>query len=66
MLPDNVTDLLADRIRSDVRQIESCLHNLVLKAKLLNRQISMEMAWEVLGHPAIPCSTWPASIPTFR
>lgn len=52
MLPDNVTDLLADRIRSDVRQIESCLHNLVLKAKLLNRQISMEMAWEVLGHYA--------------
>ncbi|MBG3876309.1 chromosomal replication initiator protein DnaA [Desulfovibrio oxamicus] len=52
MLPDNVTDLLADRIRTDVRQIESCLHNLVLKAKLLNRQISMEMAWEVLGHYA--------------
>ncbi|MEG6506974.1 chromosomal replication initiator protein DnaA [Nitratidesulfovibrio sp. 1201_IL3209] len=52
MLPDNVTDLLADHIRSDVRQIESCLHNLVLKAKLLNRQISMEMAWEVLGHYA--------------
>lgn len=52
MLPDNVTDLLADHIRTDVRQIESCLHNLVLKAKLLNRQISMEMAWEVLGHYA--------------
>lgn len=52
MLPDKVTDLLAERIRTDVRQIESCLHNLVLKARLLNRQISLEMAWEVLAHYA--------------
>lgn len=52
MLPDNVTDLLAERISSDVRQIESCLHNLILKAKLLNRQISMEMAWDIIGNYA--------------
>ena len=52
MLPDNVTDLLAERISTDVRQIESCLHNLILKAKLLNRQISLEMAFEIIGNYA--------------
>lgn len=52
-LPNPVTDLLAERISSDVRQIESCLHNLILKARLLNRQISVEMAWDIIGNYAI-------------
>ncbi len=51
-LPDNVTDLLAENIRSDVRQIESCLHNLILKARILNQRISMNIAWEVISHYA--------------
>lgn len=51
-LPDNVTDLLAENIRSDVRQIESCLHNLILKARILNQQISMNIALEVISHYA--------------
>lgn len=51
-LPDNVTDLLAENIRADVRQIESCLHNLILKARILNQQISMNIAWEVISHYA--------------
>ena len=51
-LPENVTDLLAENIHSDVRQIESCLHNLILKARILNEQISMDMAWDVIGHYA--------------
>ena len=49
-LPDNVAELMADRIRSDVRQLESCLQNLVLKAKLLNRQITMDLAYQVVGN----------------
>lgn len=52
LLPDNVAELLADRIRSDVRQLESCLQNLILKAKLLNRQITLDLAWQVLAHYA--------------
>lgn len=51
-LPDNVTDLLAENIRTDVRQIESCLHNLILKARILNQQISMNIAWEVISQYA--------------
>ncbi len=51
-LPENVTELLAENIRTDVRQIESCLHNLILKARLLNQQISMDIAWDVISHYA--------------
>ncbi|XPV75263.1 MAG: chromosomal replication initiator protein DnaA [Desulfovibrio sp.] len=47
-VPDDISNLLAERITTDIRQLESCLNNLVLKAQLLNRQMTMEMAWEVL------------------
>jgi len=52
-LPEEVTELLAQRVSGDVRQLESCLQNLVLKARLLNRGISMEMAWEILDNYAV-------------
>jgi len=52
LLPDEVEDILARHIHADVRQIESCLHNLILKAKLLNSRITLQMAWEVIGHYA--------------
>lgn len=48
LLPDNVAGLLAERIRTDIRQLESCLQNLALKARILGQGISMEMAWDVL------------------
>lgn len=51
-LPDSVAELLAERVSSDIRQIESCLHNLVLKAKLLNQPISVDMAWDIIGNYA--------------
>lgn len=47
-VPSPVTELLAERITTDIRQLESCLNNLVLKARLLNRQVSMDLAWDVL------------------
>lgn len=47
-IPEPITDLLAERITTDIRQLESCLNNLVLKAKLLNRQVTMDLAWDVL------------------
>lgn len=50
LLPEAVSDLLAEHLRADIRQLESCIHNLALKARLLNRAISLEMAWEVLGN----------------
>jgi len=53
-LSDEVSDFLAESIDSDVRQIESCLHNLALRAKLLRCGITMQMAWEIVQHYA-PC-----------
>jgi chromosomal replication initiator protein len=47
-IPGPVTELLAERITADIRQLESCLNNLVLKARLLKRQVSMELAWDVI------------------
>lgn len=51
-LPEDVATLLAERVSDDVRQLESCLQNLALKARLLNRGISLEMAWEILDNYA--------------
>ena len=48
MLPDQVSELLATRITSDVRQLESCLNNLIFRARLLNRQICLDMALEMI------------------
>ncbi len=54
VLPEDVSDFLAESIDSDVRQIESCLRNLALKAKLLCSGITMQMAWETVQYYA-PC-----------
>ncbi len=48
LLPDEISDFLAESIESDVRQIESCLQNLALKAKILKTGITMQMAWEAV------------------
>jgi chromosomal replication initiator protein len=50
ILPEDVEDLLAQHVNADVRQIESCLRNLILKARLYNSSITMQMAWEVIGN----------------
>lgn len=49
MVPDDVTELLAERITTDIRQLESCLHNLVLKARLLGAKVNQNLAWDVLA-----------------
>jgi len=54
VLPDKISDFLADGLKSDVRQVESCLQNLILKARLLNKNIDLEMAQEVLKNYALP------------
>lgn len=51
-VPDDVTGLLAERLTSDIRQLESCLNNLVLKARLLGQRITTELAWQVLENYA--------------
>jgi chromosomal replication initiator protein len=49
VLPESVSELLATRITDDVRQLESCLSNLIFMARRLNRQINLDMALEVVG-----------------
>ncbi len=53
VLPDAVAEMMAERIKTDIRQLESCLQNLVLKAKLLNRKITMDLAYQVVGDCAL-------------
>ena len=52
-LPADVEDVLARSIRSDVRQIESCLRNLALKAQVMQSGITMQMVMDVIGNYAI-------------
>lgn len=47
-VPDTVVDLLAEKVRSDVRRIEACLKSLIIKTRLLNRDISLEAAMQVV------------------
>jgi len=56
-VPVEVSELLAERITTDIRQLESCLNNLVLKARLLNRAVTMNLAWEVLDNYAVQNSS---------
>lgn len=49
LLPEAVTDLIAETICSDIRQIESCLKTLILKAQALNSAITLPMALDVLS-----------------
>lgn len=47
-LPRDVSECLAEHLTDDVRQLESCLQSLVLKARLLGQAISMDMVESVL------------------
>lgn len=47
-LPADVSDCLAEHLTDDVRQLESCLQSLVLKARLLGEAITMDMVAQVL------------------
>ena len=49
-LTDEVGELLATHLTRDVRHIESCLHNLILRARLLNTEITPDLAWEIISH----------------
>jgi chromosomal replication initiator protein len=51
---DGVADVLADRLHSDVRQLESCLQSLLLKAKLLKTRIDHKLVEQVLENYTTP------------
>ncbi|BBD06966.1 chromosomal replication initiator protein DnaA [Desulfovibrio ferrophilus] len=52
-LPRDVSEMLAENLKDDVRQLESCLQSLVLKARLLGRGITPDLAESVLRNYTI-------------
>ncbi len=56
-LPRNVAGVLAEHITGDVRQLESCLHNMILKARLLGQTISTGLAKDVLENYSLTAKT---------
>jgi len=49
-LPTDVAEMLADKLTTDIRQMESALNCLKAKSELLNETISQDMAREVLRY----------------
>ncbi len=52
-LPLEVSELLAHNLRDDVRQLESCLNNLIIQARLLKEEICADLALSVLKNYSI-------------
>ncbi|WP_158269841.1 DnaA/Hda family protein [Desulfonatronum sp. SC1] len=51
-IPHDVNELFANSIQSDIRLLENCLQNLVIKARLMNQRITHGLAMEVLKNYA--------------
>ncbi len=48
-LPSAVADILVEHLHEDVRQLESCLQNLLFKARHLHCSVTVELAMDVLA-----------------
>ena len=51
-VPHDVNELFANSVHSDIRLLENCLQNLVIKARLMNQRINQSLAMEVLKNYA--------------
>lgn len=51
-LPDEICEVLSQRISTDIRQLESCLTNMIFKARLLNSGLSLDLALETVNQYA--------------
>jgi chromosomal replication initiator protein len=49
-IPEDVSHFVAQNLCSDIRQLESCIRSMAIKARLLKQRISMELAREILGN----------------
>jgi len=49
-VPRDVLEYLAERVTTDVRQLENCLVSLRAESQLLGRQVDLDMARELLTH----------------
>lgn len=48
ILPETVAELMAKRIDADVRMLESCLQNVVFRAKVLGTEITEDLVFDVI------------------
>src|SRR3970040_1819129 len=48
-IPDDVLRVIAEHVRSSVRELEGCIIKLLLYASLKHREISIELAREALS-----------------
>lgn len=48
ILPDTIAELMAKRIDADVRMLESCLQNVVFRAKVLGTEITEDIVYDVI------------------
>lgn len=48
-LPEKVAELMAQHLNADVRMLESCVQNLILRSKLNQQAITEDMAYEIIG-----------------
>lgn len=48
ILPETVAELMAKRIDADVRMLESCLQNVVFRAKVLGTEITEDLVYDVI------------------
>jgi len=51
-IPEDISHLVASSITQDIRQLESCVRNMAMKARLLNQKISQDLVRDVLQHYA--------------
>ena len=49
-VPRGILEYLAERVTTDVRQLETCLVSLRAKSQFLGRQVDLDMAREILTH----------------
>ncbi len=51
-IPEDISHLVASSITQDIRQLESCVRNMAMKARLLNQKITQDLVQDVLQHYA--------------
>ena len=56
-IPEDISHLVASSITQDIRQLESCVRNMAMKARLLNQKICQDLVQDVLQHYALECTS---------
>ncbi len=66
VIPDDVADFIAQRIRSNIRELEGALVRVSAYARLTRSSITVDLATEILKELLPPTHTKPLSIPVIQ